>query len=93
MAHCPFALLEDLTDALDRLRRLDGMVERKPGIFYIKSDGFLHFHIKGETRCAHVKQSKRGKWLELPIPLNATAKEKAGFVAAVTKAHKGYMSA
>lgn len=92
MAHCPFELLEDLAPALDRLRKLDLIVERKPGIFYIRSDGFLHFHIKGEARWAHVKQSKRGTWAELPIPLKATTKQKAAFVDAVIKAHKKYLA-
>ena len=29
---------------MDRLRTIDGLKERKRGVFYLKSRAFLHFH-------------------------------------------------
>ena len=37
--------LGPLDDLLAQLRGLDGLVERKPGTFYRRSTGFLHFHV------------------------------------------------
>jgi hypothetical protein len=31
------------------VRACDGLVERKPGTFYRKSKGFLHFHEHGDS--------------------------------------------
>lgn len=92
MAHCPYDLLADISDALDRLRALPGMVERKPGIFYIKGDGFLHFHIKDGDRWADVKPKRGGGWERIPLPLNANAAAVGRFTRAVEKAHKSYVS-
>jgi hypothetical protein len=36
--------LERLKNFLDGLRKIPGLVERRPGIFYRKSKAFLHFH-------------------------------------------------
>jgi len=93
MSHCPYELLQDITPALEKIRALPGIAERKPGIFYIKYDGFLHFHIKGDDRWADVKIAPRGKWKNIPLPLKATAKDKAAFIKAVEQAHKAYLSA
>lgn len=92
MAHCPYDLLTDISGALDRLRTLPGIVERKPGIFYIKGDGFLHFHIKDGERWADVKPKRGGGWERIPLPLNANAAAVGRFTRAVEKAHKSYVS-
>jgi N-acetylglutamate synthase-like GNAT family acetyltransferase len=42
--HATPADLERISGLLAELRRVDGLVERKPGIFYRKSRAFLHFH-------------------------------------------------
>ncbi|MBI1216334.1 MAG: hypothetical protein GC185_11040 [Alphaproteobacteria bacterium] len=88
MAHCPYDLLEDLKAELETIRGLEGLREPKPGIFYMKSDGFLHFHIKGDARWADVKQD--GAWLRLDIPLRAKAKQRADFLRAVIRHHAAY---
>ena len=85
MAHCPYELLQDLTAELDKIRALPSLREPKPGIFYMKSDGFLHFHIKDGKRWADVKQA--GKWLSIDIPLKATAKQRAAFLRTVIQQH------
>jgi hypothetical protein len=38
------AALDELEPMLTRLRRLDGLVEKKRGVFYRRSKAFLHFH-------------------------------------------------
>lgn len=44
MKHASEATLRELEGLLVDLRKLPGMVERKPGIFYRRSQAFLHFH-------------------------------------------------
>ena len=44
-----------LEPVLVELRKFDALVERKPGTFYLKSRGFLHFHIDGDDIWADVK--------------------------------------
>lgn len=44
MKHAGPATLEKLANVLSSLRAMPGLVERKPGIFYRKSQAFLHFH-------------------------------------------------
>lgn len=59
MAHCPYDLLVDLETSLDVIRRLPRIKEAKPGIFYLRGKGFLHFHIDKENkRWADVSDGK-----------------------------------
>jgi hypothetical protein len=44
MKHAGSEALRGLADLLDRIRALDGLKEKKAGIFYRKSKAFLHFH-------------------------------------------------
>ena len=44
MKHANELALQSLQDLLASLRTLPGLVERKPGIFYVKSKAYLHFH-------------------------------------------------
>ncbi len=44
MKHASAATLGSLEVLLSSLRGLPGLVERKPGIFYVKSRAYLHFH-------------------------------------------------
>jgi hypothetical protein len=44
MKHATAATLNLLEDLLAKLRILPGLTERKPGIFYVKSKAYLHFH-------------------------------------------------
>ena len=36
--------LDELEPFLERLRTVPGLVERKRGVFYVRSKAFLHFH-------------------------------------------------
>jgi hypothetical protein len=42
---------------LEQLRSVDGLVERTPGSFYRRSQGFLHFHVDGDDFWCDVKLS------------------------------------
>ena len=42
--HATPAGLERISDLLERLRGVNGLVERTPGVFYRRSRAFLHFH-------------------------------------------------
>lgn len=44
MRHARDEDLDKLEDVLAELRRLPGPVEKKRGVFYLKSKAFLHFH-------------------------------------------------
>ena len=47
--------LATLEPLLAQLRTVDGLVERTPGAFYVKSRAFLHFHEHGEEFFADVR--------------------------------------
>ena len=44
MKHATPAALDQLEPLLEAMRTLPGLKEKKRGIFYRKSRGFLHFH-------------------------------------------------
>ena len=75
MAHCPPELLDDLSDLLADLRRWPDVVERSPGVFYVRRRPFLHFHLlAGGRRRADVKGRSDWVQLELPRPLPAATR-------------------
>ena len=72
MAHCPPELLADLGDLLVEVRRWPGVVEKRPCIFYLQREPFLHFHLfPGPRRRADVR-GKRG-WMQIALPQKVTA--------------------
>lgn len=44
MKHITPEVLDCLEPLLERLRRIEPLIERKRGCFYLKSRAFLHFH-------------------------------------------------
>lgn len=67
MGRCRYELLKDLEPALDEIRKLEGLKEKQPGIFYFKSQGFLHFHEKEGEIWADIRDGKNwGKEVVLP---------------------------
>ena len=67
MAHCPPELLDDLGDVLAEVRGWAGVKEDTPGVFYVRREPFLHFHLlKGGRRRGDIKGS-RG-WVSLGPP-------------------------
>lgn len=55
MKHAGPASLAQLAALLERIRALGHLTERKPGIFYLRSSAFLHFHEDPQGLFADVK--------------------------------------
>jgi hypothetical protein len=72
VAYCPPELLHDLADLLASVRSWTGVVEKKPGVFYVHGQPFFHFHLlaRGRRR-ADVKGDT--KWAQLDLPRLVTA--------------------
>ena len=72
MAYCPPELLDDLGDVLAAVRTWAGVVETKPGVFYLRREPFLHFHwLRGGHRRGDIKGRTDWTQLDLPRPLSA----------------------
>ena len=82
MKHAGSDTLNRLAPLLRRLRMLPGLVERKPGIFYVRSNAFLHFHEDPAGVFADVKIDGRS-FERLPLQ---TAVDKSSLLAAVSNA-------
>ena len=52
---------------LDELRTVPGLVERKPGSFYRRSKGFLHFHDDPTGMYADVRLAPEGAFVRLRV--------------------------
>jgi hypothetical protein len=79
MAHCPAALLNDLGPVLAMVRGWAGVVEKAPGVFYVRRQPFLHFHlVDGGRRRADVKG--RTGWAQVDIPRPASATRRRALV-------------
>jgi len=83
--------LDALNALLAELRKLDGMIEKKRGVFYRKSQAFLHFHEDPAWFFADVRSGLAGVsdtdgWQRLPVN---NARERQALVAAVRKALGG----
>lgn len=72
MAHCPPELLDDLAGLLAVVRAWAGVIEKTPGVFYVRRQPFLHFHlVEGGRRRADVKGRTGWVHIDLPRPLSA----------------------
>ena len=60
MKHARDAALDTLEPLLRELREIDGMAEKKRGVFYRRSQAFLHFHEDPEGMFADVRVAARG---------------------------------
>ena len=57
--------MDALSDLLASLRTRTALVERRPGVFYVKGKAFLHFH---EDRAGLFADLRDGSdWLRLPV--------------------------
>jgi hypothetical protein len=73
VSRCPPELLDDLTEVLAELRAWPGIVEKNAGIFYVRRQPFLHFHLmEGGRRRADVKGRAGWVQLDLPRPVSTT---------------------
>lgn len=72
MAHCPPERLDDVADVVAEVCGWPGVVEKKPAVFYLRRQPFLHFHLlEGDRRCADVKGGTDWLRIDLPQPLSA----------------------
>ena len=79
MGHARYSDLQDLEDVLEAIRKLPGISEPTPGIFYLRRVPFLHFHTKGGARWADAKIGL--SWgPELQIPSGCGRREKTIFL-------------
>jgi hypothetical protein len=65
MKHAGAEALAVLSELLQKLRNRPGLVERRPGIFYVKGRAFLHFHEDRAGLFADLRQG--GDWLRLTV--------------------------
>jgi hypothetical protein len=65
MKHAGEAALASIELLLMELRRLEGIRERKLGVFYIKSAAFIHFHEDPAGIFADLRRER--EWLRLPV--------------------------
>jgi hypothetical protein len=79
VGHCPPALLDDLADVLTEVCTWSGVVQKKPGVFYLRRQPFLHFHlVDGGRRRADIKA--RAGWVQLDLPRPVTATRRRAFL-------------
>ena len=82
MAHCRLELLDDLADVFAEVRTWVGVIEKKPGVFYVGSQPFLHFHlVEGGRRRADIKG--RTTWVQLDLPWPVLATRRRAFLRAL----------
>jgi hypothetical protein len=65
MKHAGRGALEALGDLLVNLRARTGLVEKRPGIFYVKGRAYLHFHEDRAGLFADLRQG--GDWQRFPV--------------------------
>jgi hypothetical protein len=58
--HARLQDLDRLEDLLAELRTLPGLIEKKRGVFYLKSRSFLHFHEDPKGMFADLRQAEGG---------------------------------
>jgi hypothetical protein len=76
MAYCPPEMLDDLVDVLAEVHGWAGVVEKKPGVFYVGGQPFLHFHLlRGDRRRADIKGRSDWDQIELPRPIPVAAQK------------------
>jgi hypothetical protein len=79
VAHCPPELLDDLADVIAELCTWSGVIEKKPGVFSVRGQPFLHFHlVDGGRRRADIKG--RTDWVPLDLPRPASATRRRAFL-------------
>jgi hypothetical protein len=79
VAYCPPELLDDLADVIAEVCTWSGVIEKKPGVFYVRGQPFLHFHlVEGGRRRADVKG--RTDWVPLDLPRPASTTRRRAFL-------------
>jgi hypothetical protein len=74
--------LDHMVPVFEQLRGMDGLVERKTGVFYRRSKAFLHFHVDDDDVYADVRLAGVG-FERMKV---TTKTEQRALVAAVRRA-------
>jgi len=85
MKHAGEAALDAIEPILKELRQLEGVQERKRGIFYRKFSAFIHFHEDPAGMFADVRGDE--DWVRLPVN---TASERRQLVRLARKILRGH---
>jgi hypothetical protein len=83
MKHASESTLEELTPLLERLRSFDGLVEKRPGVFYRKTKAFLHFHEDPKGKFVDVRLKVDDPFTRLPV---STAIQQSTLISKVEQA-------
>lgn len=78
MKHAGAGALVALSEVLENLRARTALIEKRPGIFYVRGRAFLHFHEDRAGIFADLRD--RSEWLRLSVN---SAGERATLLAAV----------
>ena len=65
MKHATIETLARLDSLLQDIRKIPGLTERSPGVFYRRSSAFLHFHDDPAGIFADLKSGE--SWERLPV--------------------------
>jgi hypothetical protein len=68
---------------LDRLRSIDGLVEKRPGVFYRRSKAFLHFHEDPSGIFVDIRINVDEPFTRLPV---STRGQQSELVSTITRA-------
>lgn len=84
MGHARPDELADIQTLLAQIRELPGLKETKPGIFYRRGKGFLHFHTRKGSRWADIRDGQ--DWGEaVLLPFEAGPQAQADFLDTVKR--------
>ena len=86
MAHRPFELLDDLGEVFAEVRTWADVIERKPGVFYVRREPFLHFHLIDGRRRADVKG--RDDWTRMDLPHPAPPARRRALLRELRRRHR-----
>ena len=82
MKHAGGAALGALSDLLASLRTHPALVEKRPGIFYVRGKAFLHFHEDPAGLFADLRLGS--DWQRFPVN---SRDEQAELLAVIDRAH------
>ena len=88
MARCPLGLLDDLAGLLAEVRTWAGVTEKRPAVFYLRRQPFLHFHlVEGGRRRADVK-TETG-WVQVDVPRPISVARRRVLLRTLRRRHAG----
>jgi hypothetical protein len=83
MMHATESTLAKYSSLLASLRAIDGLKEKRPGVFYRKSKAFVHFHEDPTGLYADLRLNANEEFVRMRVESGA---EQSAFVTAITTA-------